>query len=318
MRVAFLGLGTMGVPMATRLVQGGHAVHGFDNLPAARERLASIGGTPCDSAVAAAADADAVITMLPDERIVESVLFGEEGAVRAIAPGALFLDMGTSGAQWIHVCAQRLASTNVRVMDAPVARGVREAAAGELLVMVGGDAADMAAAMPLLNCFARPEDLIHVGPLGSAIRLKLINNYLSLVNMVVAAEGLTFAALAGVPRETALRVLGATPAGKGQLLTNFPLKVLRGDVTPDFPLRLGLKDLSLALNLGARLGAPLHLGAAARQAFSLANRWGRAEEDCTAMLLLLEDLCRLPHAQSVADFFDPAGISPATTEGENS
>ncbi|MBU1442013.1 MAG: NAD(P)-dependent oxidoreductase [Gammaproteobacteria bacterium] len=306
MQVAFLGLGAMGAPMAQRLVQGGHTVRGFDTAPAARERLAGIGGSPFDTAAAAAEGADAVITMLPDERIVESVLFGDQGAARAMRRHALLLEMSTSDADWIHTCAERLSSAGVRVMDVPVARGVREAAAGELLVMAGGDAADMDAARPLLGCFGRAEDVLHVGPRGSAIRLKLINNYLSMVNMVVAAEGLSFAALAGVPREMALRVLGATPAGRGQLLTNFPRKVLRGDVTPDFPLRLGLKDLSLALNLGARLGAPLHLGSAARQTFGLAARWGRAEEDCTAMLLLLEDLARVPHEQPAVDS-NPAG-----------
>jgi 4-hydroxybutyrate dehydrogenase/sulfolactaldehyde 3-reductase len=294
MRIAFLGLGAMGAPMAARLAAGGHEVRGFDTSATARERLAHAGGTPCDSAAAAAEGAAAVVTMLPDERIVEAVLFGPQGAASAMTGRPLLLEMSTSDADWIGICAERLAPAGVRVMDVPVARGVREAASGDLLVMAGGEPDDFAAAQALLACFAKPDDILHVGPRGTAIRLKLINNYLSMVNMVIAAEGLCFAGLAGIPREVALRVFGATPAGKGQLTTNFPRKVLRGDIAPDFPLRLGLKDVGLALKLGAQLGAPLYLGAAARQNFAMAERWGRAAQDCTAMLHLLEDLAGSP------------------------
>jgi 4-hydroxybutyrate dehydrogenase/sulfolactaldehyde 3-reductase len=88
-------------------------------------------------------------------------------------------------------------------------------------------------------------------------------------------------------------VLSTTSAGRGQLLTNFPRKVLAGDITPDFPLRMGYKDIDQALHLAASVGAPLGLGAYARELYSLAKSWGRSEQDCTAMLLLLEDLARV-------------------------
>ena len=106
------------------------------------------------------------------------------------------------------------------------------------------------------------------------------------------AEALTLAAKCGLDRDKVVRVIQGTVAGKGQINTNYPNKVLAGDVTPDFPLRMGLKDISLALDLGAEMGSPLPLGAVAREYFALARAWGRENQDCTAMLLLLEDIAR--------------------------
>ena len=92
----------------------------------------------------------------------------------------------------------------------------------------------------------------------------------------------------------------STAAGRGQLNTNFPRKVLAGDITPDFPLRMGFKDINLAMNLAASIGAPLGLGGYAREMFALAKSWGREEQDCTAMLLLLEDIANLDRGSGSA------------------
>ncbi|MEJ2436101.1 MAG: NAD-binding protein, partial [Pseudolabrys sp.] len=112
------------------------------------------------------------------------------------------------------------------------------------------------------------------------------------------AEALALAAKCGLDRDKVVEVIRGTVAGKGQINTNYPNKVLAGDVTPDFPLRMGLKDISLALDLGAEMGSPLSLGAAAREYFALARSWGRENQDCTAMLLLLEDIARASEANT--------------------
>ncbi|MFG5410013.1 NAD-binding protein [Piscinibacter sakaiensis] len=158
--------------------------------------------------------------------------------------------------------------------------------------MAGGDTEDVARARPLFEALA--DTIVHVGPRGSGIRLKLVNNYMGMVGMVMTAEALMFAAKLGLDRATVVKVLSTTAAGRGQLNTNYPHKVLAGDVTPDFPLRMGYKDIHLAMNLAASVGAPLGLGGYAREMFALAKSWGREEQDCTAMLLLLEDLAQVP------------------------
>ena len=154
----------------------------------------------------------------------------------------------------------------------------------------------MARARPLFEAMA---DTIHyIGPAGSGIRTKLVNNNKSMVDMLLVAEALTLAAKCGRDRDKVVQVIQGTVAGKGQINVNYPNKVLAGDITPDFPLRMGLKDISLALDLGAELGSPLSLGAVAREFFALARSWGRENEDCTAMLLLLEDIARASAADA--------------------
>ena len=113
---------------------------------------------------------------------------------------------------------------------------------------------DVATARPLFEAMA---DTIHyMGPIGAGIRTKLVNNYMSMVGMLLVAEALTLAAKCDLDRNRVVQVLSGTTAGRGQLNVNYPKKVLAGDITPDFPLRMGLKDISLALELGAEMGAP--------------------------------------------------------------
>jgi 4-hydroxybutyrate dehydrogenase/sulfolactaldehyde 3-reductase len=289
--VAFLGLGVMGSAMLRNIVRAGFAAAAFDVSPAARERMADV---PCRMAVSpadAAQGADVLVTMLPTSTHVREALFGAQGAADALPRGALVIEMSTGDAIETDRIAEELAARGLRCIDAPVGRTPREAAEGKALIMAGADAAEFELARPLFEAMA--DTIVHVGPRGTGIRLKLVNNYMSMVGMVLTGEALMFAAKLGLDRDTAVRVLSNTVAGRGQLLTNFPRKVLAGDITPDFPLRMGFKDIQLALSLAATVGAPLGLGAYAREMFALARSWGREEQDCTAMLLLLEDVARV-------------------------
>ena len=293
-RIAFLGLGVMGGSMARNLLRAGFDVAGFDVSAAARERLADTPMRAAASPADAAQGADLLITMLPTSHHVHEALFGEHGAAAALRAGALVVEMSTGDAVQTDRIAAELLARGLRCVDAPVGRTPREAAAGKALIMAGGDEADIAELQPVFAAMA--DTVVHVGPRGTGIRLKLVNNYMSMVGMVLTGEALMFAAKLGLDRATTVRVLSGTTAGRGQLLTNFPGKVLAGDITPDFPLRMGFKDINLAMSLAASVGAPLGLGGYARELFALAPAWGREEQDCTAMLLLLEDLARVPHA----------------------
>ena len=289
--IAFLGLGVMGGAMLRCLVRHGFDVAGYDVSAAAMARLADVAYRQAASPADAARGRQVVITMLPTSVHVREALFGKNGAAAALAPGALVIEMSTGDAMETDRIAAELAAMGLRCIDAPVGRTPRHAAEGKALIMAGGSAADLADARPLFEAMA--DEIVHVGPLGSAIRLKLVNNYMSMVGMVLTGEALMFAAKLGLDRATVVKVLSGTTAGRGQLLTNFPNKVLAGDITPDFPLRMGYKDIHLAMNLAASVGAPLGLGAYAQEMFALAKSWGRQDQDCTAMLLLLEDLARV-------------------------
>ncbi len=292
-RLGFIGLGKMGLPMAHNLAAARFALCVFDKSPEALRSFEGLSVRICASPREVAQHSDIVFTMLPESKHVREVLLGTDGAIENLATGALVVDMSTGDPQDTVELAAELATCGIGFMDAPVCRSPREAVTGDLLILVGGTAANLARARPAFE--AMGEQIFHVGDVGSGLRLKLVNNYLSMVQMVVAAEGLMFAAKLGIDRQMAFELFSKTPAGKGQMLTNYPRKVLRGDVSPDFPLSMGLKDLSLALKLGASEGAPLPLGAAARELYALAKPWGRGQEDCTAMLLLLEDIAQVEH-----------------------
>jgi 4-hydroxybutyrate dehydrogenase/sulfolactaldehyde 3-reductase len=290
-RIAFLGLGIMGGAMLRNLVKHGFEVAGYDVAPAAFDRLADLAFRRATSPADAARDARIVITMLPTSAHVRDALFATDGACAALQPGALVIEMSTGDAAETDRLGAELARMKLRCIDAPVGRTPREAAEGKALIMAGAATADLDEARPVFEAMAN--EIVHVGPFGSGIRLKLVNNYMGMVGMVLTGEALMFAAKLGLDRDTVVKVMSTTAAGRGQLNTNFPRKVLAGDVTPDFPLRMGFKDINLAMNLAASVGAPLGLGGYAREMFALAKSWGREEQDCTAMLLLLEDIAHV-------------------------
>lgn len=295
MRVAFLGLGTMGRPMALNLISKGHDLAVYDIVDASRARFERERCRIASSPQEAAEGAEVVIAMLPSSHEVRAAVLGPSGAAGAMQSGTLFIDMSTGSASESLALAKDLEARGIRMLDAPVGRTPADAERGTLMVIVGGPEEDLATARPLFEAMA---DTIHyMGPTGTGIRTKLVNNYMSMVGMLLVAEALTLAAKCGLDRNRVVQVLSGTAAGRGQLNVNYPKKVLAGDITPDFPLRMGLKDIGLALELGAETGAPLSLGSTAREYFALARAWGREDQDCTAMLLLLEDIARVPRAE---------------------
>ena len=286
--IAFIGLGIMGGKMAAHLVKAGYRVSGVDVDPNRLQAFTLAGGIACDSIAQACEGAQIIMTMLPRDEHVRGALLGEQGAAMYAQQGALFIEMSTILPRTSMEIASALAHKGLRMIDAAVGRTPADAQAGTLLIMAGGNAVDVAQAEPLLMTFA--DKVLYLGKQGNGIRMKVINNYMSMVSMVLTAETLAMARRAGIDTDTAVEVLQNTAAGRGQINVNYPRKVLAGDITPDFPLSLGHKDLSLGLSLGHELGAPLFLGAAALELFGLAPAFGRAQQDCTAMLLLLEDM----------------------------
>lgn len=290
-KIGFVGMGVMGLPMARNVIKGGFEVTAFDINPDALQTIRQDGGAAADSAKGAAEGADAVVTMLPNGDHVLDAVFGDNGAIEGMGDNTVLIDMSTILPTVTDEIAERLGATGRRLVDAPVGRTSRHAEEGKLLIMAGGDAADVEAARPILECMG--DTIIHCGPAGSGARVKLINNYMSIACNVVTAEALTLAERSGVDRDLLIEVLMGTTAGQGHLATTYPAKVLKGDVTPGFMVDLAHKDMGLALDFAAGLKTPIPMGAAARQVYASAQVQGRGRDDWTAILETVRTLAGL-------------------------
>lgn len=281
-RVGFIGLGAMGLPMALNLLRGGHEVVGFDADLGRLAALADEGGEGAPSASEAVAGAGFVITMLPDGKVVEAVMLGEGGVGAAMPADALHIDMSTILPDESDKVRAALAAGGRTMIDAPVGRTASEAVTGKLLIMTGGTGAELARAHPLFELMG--DTVVHCGPAGSGIRMKLVNNYMTVVSNLVTAEALTLADRCGIARETALEVMRGTAAGRGHMNTTYPDKVLAGDLSPGFMIELARKDLVLGLETGEAAGVRLTTGAAALGVYDFAVEGGHGRQDWTSIL----------------------------------
>jgi 4-hydroxybutyrate dehydrogenase/sulfolactaldehyde 3-reductase len=282
--IGFVGLGTMGAPMARNLLRAGFALRVYDVLEPAVEALVRDGAVAASSAAEAADGADAVVTMLPNGEHVERALLGTAGVLERLAPGALVVEMSTIAPAVTDRLAATLAARGIAMVDAPVGRSSQHAVEGKLLIMAGGSEADVERAMPILERLG--DSIVRCGPSGSGARMKLVNNFMSITLNVTTSEALTLAQASGLDPELARSVMLGTVAGQGHLGTTYPAKVLRNDLTPGFMIDLADKDLGLALDLAGSVAVDLATGEAARNAYRRAKAAGHGREDWTAIYAL--------------------------------
>jgi len=278
--IGFIGLGRMGQPMASNLAAAGHRVRGFDRAATAMAGMVGSGVETVPEAMAAVASADVVFTMLPGPAEVAAVV--DEVVLAHAGEGALICDMSTIDPATTDDAAARCRARGLAFVDAPVGRTAAHADRGECLFMVGGEVDDVARLQPLLE--AMGTTIVHCGAAGTGIRTKLVNNLLAIALAQLDSEVLALAESMGLELATTLAVLTGTTATNGHLTTNFPNKVLKGDTAPGFAIDLAHKDLSLALDAANALKVPLPLGAAAREALSLARADGYGAFDFSALL----------------------------------
>ena len=280
--IAFIGLGQMGAPMASNLLKQGHQLSVFDVNADAVQRLVEKGAQPARSPAQAAEGVEFVITMLPNGDLVRRVLLGEEGICESLSPQALVIDMSTIHPLQTDKLIAELHAKGFAMMDVPVGRTSDHAVAGTLLLLAGGTPDQVEHATPVL--MAMGNELINAGGPGMGIRVKLINNYMSIALNALSAEAAVLCEALGLSFDVALQVMSGTPAGKGHFTTSWPNKVLKGDLSPAFMIDLAHKDLGIALDVANQLHVPVPLGAASREVYNQARAAGRGREDWTAIL----------------------------------
>jgi len=284
--VGFIGLGTMGRPMALNILKHGHPLVAYDIAEAAMAPLLAAGARGAASPAEVARAADVVITMLPEPADVERAATGPDGVIDGLRPDGIYVDMSTIDPGTTRRIGEAFARRGLRMLDCPVGRTQDHAVAGTLILLAGGDAAAIEAARPVLLCMG--ETLFPCGPLGCGQAMKLVNNGLAASILEANAEALVTGAKAGLGLDLMREVIANTMAANAGLATALPKKALAGDFTPGFMLRLAQKDVRLALELAEASGVPAPALRAALGALAAAAEQGMAADDISSLLRVRE------------------------------
>ncbi len=254
--VGFVGLGNMGTPMARRLVAAGYRVLAFDVSPEARARAVAAGAEDA-AGLDVVAKAEAVILMLPNSAIVESVVV-DHALADGLAAGSVIIDMSSSEPMRTRALAEKVGLRGISLVDAPVSGGVSGAESGKLTIMFGGTDADVARVLPLLDVLGKP---VHVGAVGSGHAIKALNNLLSATHLWATSEAMTAGERFGLDPDVMLAVFNGSSGRSGSTENKWPNFIRSGTYNSGFGLRLMLKDMKIAVQLAEQAGAPTRLGA---------------------------------------------------------
>jgi 3-hydroxyisobutyrate dehydrogenase len=289
-RLAFIGLGHMGGHMCRNLITAGFELTAYDLDPEALTRAAADGARPARDVADCARDAEIVMTSLPGPPQVDQVLCGTAGAIAAMSPGALLVELSTSSLQIGRTAQAAAAAAGVQLIDAPVAGQTIGAEAGTLSIYVGGDADAFARALPVLEAIGNPQRIFHVGPAGCGYAVKLLLNLLWFIQAVATAEALTIGVKAGVDLSRLHTALVASPANSVFLERDVLPLLERGDYDEGFVMKLVTKDLGLAVDLARDVGVPVELSSLVEQIYRRAGAtYGDAAGELSA-IRLYEDL----------------------------
>jgi 2-hydroxy-3-oxopropionate reductase len=286
-KIGFIGLGIMGGPMASNLLKAGFDVVGFDVVPAALERLAAAGGTAAVSAGQAAAEADVVITMLPNHPHVEAVALGDGGVLDSAKPGTLYIDMSSIRPETARRLAGVGAERGIRVLDAPVSGGEKGAIDGVLSIMVGGAEEDFAAAQPIFTVLGKT--VVHVGPAGAGQTVKAANQLVVGGTYALVAEAVVLLEASGVDAELGLDVLAGGLAGSRILELKRKSMVAR-EFQPGFRIDLHHKDMGIILDAARDAEVALPVGNLVAALIASARAQGYGSLDHSALLKVAEGL----------------------------
>lgn len=277
----------MGSGMTANLLKAGFDVIVWNRSPGRITPLAQAGAAVAASPAAVAASSSLVIVCVSDTPDVEEVLLGPNGVINGIRPGSLVIDCSTISPTITRAIAARFKEVGVHMLDAPVSGGSEGAAKGTLSIMVGGDAAQLERAMPVLQVMGKT--ITHVGEHGSGQMAKLVNQVLVVVTMQAVAEALLLAQAGGLDLEQTLTAVGGGAAGSWMLNNRGP-QVIRRDWRPGFTVDLQQKDLRLVLETADQLGIPLPSTALVFQYYRALQQQGLGGEGNHALVKALERL----------------------------
>lgn len=287
-RLGFIGLGLMGKPMATRLLEAGYTVAVHNRSQGAVHELVARGARACTSGREVAAQADVVITMLPDAPDVDLVALGANGILEGAMPGSVIIDMTSNNPEDSARLAAAFAARQVGMLDAPVSGGDVGARNGTLSIMVGGPPETFEACEPILKVLGHK--IVHVGPrVGMGGHAKLANQILVGITLAGMGEALVYGAKAGIDPALLVEAMSAGLARCGSLDIKAP-KVLAGDFQPGGKVDSQVKDLRYVMQMARKLRVSLPVTAVVNELFHAVQYAGRGDWDHAAIITLIEDL----------------------------
>jgi 3-hydroxyisobutyrate dehydrogenase len=283
--VAIVGSGLMGGSMARALHGAGFPVTAYDVDPVPLEALRAEGIATTGALDEALAGAGVIVNSLPNAAILRAAWMAPGGVLEHARPGTLVIETSTIDPETMKALAEACAARGLRTLDVPVSGGPAEARAGQLVLLVGGDPADIERAAPILDALGASRH--HTGPVGTAKVVKLVNNVMSMGNVLVAAEAFAFGVAAGVDEGRLFDVLSQSGGRSHHFLKRFP-NALRRNYDPGFKMSLGEKDVALAVEVARGLGQPMPAASLIREIFQMAIGLGYRDRDVVALLDLYQ------------------------------
>ena len=307
--IAFIGLGIMGGPMAANLVMAGYQVTGYNRSRAKVDTLVEAGGKGAETIAEAVADADVIITIVPDSPDVEAVAAGEDGIFAHAKPGAVWVDCSSIRPDVAVTLAERARDRGIAAVDAPVSGGEAGAVEATLSIMVGGDVEVVESVRPVLESVGKT--VVHVGPSGSGQTVKAANQLIVAGTIELVAEALVFLEAYGVDTAAAIQVLAGGLAGN-RILERKATSMVAREFKPGFRVDLHHKDMGIILAAAREAGVAIPLGAHTAQLMQSLRQLGHGDLDHSALLLLVEQLSgRTPRTER------RSGCQGARSRGES-
>jgi 3-hydroxyisobutyrate dehydrogenase len=280
MNVAFIGMGTMGAPMALNILKAGHAVVVHNRTRDKEKPVADAGARRAASPAEAAREADVVIICVSDTPDVEAVVLGKNGVIEGVQPGSVVVDMSTISPSTTRRIAETLSAKGVEMLDAPVSGGSEGAQKGTLSIMVGGQTDALDRARPILAAMGKT--ITHIGPVGAGQMTKAINQIVVAGTYWSVAEGLALGLKAGLDMEKVVQAVGGGAAGSWAW-SNRSANMIKNSYPLGFKVRLHRKDLNIALNVARELGVTLPVTALVEQNETGLIARGHGDEDISVI-----------------------------------
>ncbi len=280
MKIAFIGMGTMGAPMALNIIKAGHKVTVHNRTREKEKIVAEAGAKRASSPQEAAAAAEIIITCVSDTPDVEAIILGDNGVIHGAKPDTIVVDMSTISPSATQSIAKALEEKSVIMLDAPVSGGSEGAQKGTLAIMVGGDEAAFKKAEPIFQTMGKT--IIHIGAIGAGQMTKAINQIVIAGVYQSVAEGMVLGMKAGLDMEKVIKVVGGGAAGSW-VMDNRADFMVANNYPLGFKVQLHRKDLGIALDAARQLGVPMPVAAYIEQIENGLIVRGHGDEDVSAL-----------------------------------